>query len=203
MKSATVLLMGTLFGLASSVYAEPIPPGTQVTVRSDITVDVRAADGRIFPGHVAGDVVAPDGRLVIPRGAPAELIVRRIGHNEFAIDLESVTVEGRRYAIDSSDADRIHAKGNGARTGEYAGGGAVVGTILGAILGGGKGAAIGAAAGGAAGATAAVTTRGERVYVPAESILTFRIERPLDIHPDAGYDRDGNHYHRDEGDEPR
>ncbi len=197
MKVSILALMGVAFGLVNSAPAEPIPPGTRVEVRSDATVDVRDADGRIYPGHTVNDVMAPDGRVVIPRGSPAELIVRRFGPHDFAIDMESVTVDGRRYSIDTSDAEHIHHAHEGARTGAFAGGGAIVGTLLGAIAGGGKGAAIGALAGGAAGAGAAVATRGERVYIPAESVLTFRIEQPLDIYPDPGYDRDGNHYHRD------
>ncbi|HTA46006.1 MAG TPA: hypothetical protein VK789_26360 [Bryobacteraceae bacterium] len=197
MKSTIFILLGTTFGFAHAIFADPIPPGTQIDVRSDTTIDARDSDGRIYPGFVMHDVADRDGRIVIRRGAPAELIVRRFGPRDFAIDLESVTVDGRRYSIDASDAERIHREGEGRRTGEYAGGGAIVGSIIGAIAGGGKGAAIGALAGGAAGASTAVITRGERVYIPAESVLSFRIERPLDIYPDAGYDRDGNHYHRD------
>ena len=158
---------------------------------------MRDADGRIYPGFVAHDVADRDGRVIIPRGAPAELIVRRIGPREIAIDLESVTINGQRFSIDTSDAENVHREGDNRRTGESAAGGAVVGSILGAIIGGGKGAAIGAVEGGAAGATAAVVTRGDRVYIPAESSMTFRLERPLNIYPDTGYDRDGNHYHRD------
>lgn len=197
MKSSTLLLIGTLFGLTQVLAADPIPPGARVEVRSDVTIDVHHPDGRIFPGHVVNDVIAPDGRVMIPRGSPAELIVRRFGPTDFAIDLESVTVDGRRYSIDTSDAEHIRRHDEGARTGAYAGGGAVVGSILGAIAGGGKGAAIGALAGGAAGASAAIATRGDRIFIPAESVLTFRTEQPLDIYPDGGYDRDGYHYHRD------
>lgn len=197
MRRIVPALIPVLFALAHNVTAEPIPPGTPVDVRSDTTIDVRDADGRIYPGYVAHDVAAPDGRIVIPRGSQAELIVRRFGPHDFAIDLESITVDGRRYAVASSDAEHIHERHEGARTGAFAGGGAIVGTLLGAIAGGGKGAAIGALAGGAAGATTAVVTRGEHVHIPAESILSFRIEQPLDIYPDAGYERDGYHYHRD------
>lgn len=196
MKS-TIFIMGTIFAFAHPIFADPIPPGTQIDVRSDTTIDARDSDGRIFPGYIMHDVADRDGRIMIPRGSQAELIVRRFGPHDFAVDLESVTVNGRRYSIDTSDAERIHRHGEGRRTGEYAGGGAIVGSIIGAIAGGGKGAAIGALAGGAAGAGAAVATRGERVYIPAESVLKFRIERPLDIYPDGGYDRDGHHYHRD------
>lgn len=197
MKSTILVLIGIMFGWAHTAAAEPIPPGTQVAVRNDITIDARYADGRVFPGFVAHDVAAPDGRIVIPRGSPAELIVRRLGPHDFAIDLASVTVGGQRYSVDTSNAERIHREGEGARTGAYAGGGAIVGSILGAIAGGGRGAAIGALAGGAAGAGAAIATRGERVYIPAESVLTFRIEQPLFIRPDTGYERRGYHYHRD------
>jgi len=197
MKSTALLIAGTLFGLAQVAAASPIPPGTRVDVRTDVTIDVRDADGRVYPGFVAHDVADRDGRVIIPRGAQAELIVRRFGPRDFAIDLESVTVNGQRFSIDTSDAGRVRRDGDNRWTGEFAGGGAVVGSILGAIAGGGKGAAIGAVAGGAAGASAAAMTRGERVYIPAESIMTFRLERPLDIYPDNGYDRDGNHYHRD------
>ena len=77
------------------------------------------------------------------------------------------------------------------------GGGAVLGTVLGAIAGGGRGAAIGAASGAAAGAGTQVLTRGRRVDVPAESILSFRLDRQLVINDhDAGEDRNGQHYHR-------
>jgi hypothetical protein len=70
---------------------------------------------------------------------------------------------------------------------------------VGAIAGGGKGAAIGAAAGAVAGAGTQVATRGSAVWVPAESILTFRLNQPLRVvnGPDNGYMRDGRHYHND------
>ena len=51
--------------------------------------------------------------------------------------------------------------------------------MLGAIAGGGKGAAIGALAGGAAGAGAQVLTRGPALEIPPETILRFRLDRPV------------------------
>ena len=59
------------------------------------------------------------------------------------------------------------------------GGGALLGTLVGAIAGGSKGAAVGAAVGAAGGATAQVLTRGKEVRVPAETILSFRLNQPL------------------------
>jgi hypothetical protein len=71
--------------------------------------------------------------------------------------------------------------GKNRRTEEMVGGGAVLGTLLGAIAGGGKGAAIGAVAGGAVGGTAQVLTKGKQIKVPAETILSFQLDRPLHL----------------------
>jgi outer membrane lipoprotein SlyB len=61
------------------------------------------------------------------------------------------------------------------------GGGAALGTLLGAIAGGGKGAAIGAVAGAAAGTGVQVLTKGEEIRVPAETVLNFRLDEPLQL----------------------
>jgi outer membrane lipoprotein SlyB len=110
-----------------------------------------------------------------------------------------LTVNGERYAVQVG-ADRVESResvGANRRTGEFVGGGAVLGTIIGAIAGGGKGAAIGAAAGAAGGAGAEIATSGRIVRIPAESVLTFRLERPLEMGvPDSGSDRNGVHYHQ-------
>ena len=61
------------------------------------------------------------------------------------------------------------------------GGGAALGTLIGAVAGGGKGAAIGAAVGAAGGAATQVLTRGKEVQIPAETVLTFRLDQPWAI----------------------
>ena len=157
--------------------------------------------GRIYPAVVDRDVFASDGRLAIPRGSSAELIVRQVGPHEFALDLDSIIVGGRRYVVDApGEAYNTHERpgvGRNERTAKYLGGGAIIGSIIGAIAGGGKGAAIGAAAGAATGAGAQVSTRGREIHVPVESLLTFRLERSLYLSdlPDSGYMREGHHYH--------
>ena len=117
---------------------------------------------------------------------------------DLILDLDSVTVNGRRYGVRAA-AERIETSRAGVDSGkaaQYIGGGALLGTIIGAVAGGGKGAAIGAAAGAAAGAGAVYATRGRRIMVPDEAVVTFRLERPLDVDvPDDGYTRDGRHYH--------
>jgi outer membrane lipoprotein SlyB len=62
------------------------------------------------------------------------------------------------------------------------GGGAAIGTLIGAIVGGGKGAAIGAAVGAGAGVGTEVLTKGHQVRVPAETVLSFRLDQDLRLH---------------------
>jgi hypothetical protein len=116
------------------------------------------------------------------------------------LDLESVGIEGMRYGVESTEtAIGTAGEGFGAnkRTGEFLGGGAILGAIIGALAGGGKGAAIGAVGGAAAGAGAQIITRGQRIEVPAESLLTFSLTEPLRAGVyDRGYMRNGQHYHQ-------
>jgi DUF3011 family protein len=187
-------------GNASQSYTR-IEPGTQIAVRTIDTINTRQRDYRVFAGTVDQDVLGNDGRVAIPRGSGVEMIVRDVpGTTELTLDIESVTINGQRYAVSTEDqsvqAQRRSGVGANRRTGEYVGGGAVLGGIIGAIAGGGQGAAIGAAAGAAAGAGAQVLTRGSEIRVPSESVLTFRIDQPLNIGiPDRGVMRDGYHYH--------
>lgn len=184
---------------------DSVPVGAEIRIRTLDRIDARdRSDRRVYNGVVESDVIAPDGRVVVPRGANAELVVQDLGPREMAVDLESVTVNGRRYMVAAEDYTRARRSGVGenGRTAKYVGGGALFGTVLGAIAGGGKGAAIGALAGGAAGAGAQTLTRGADIHIPSETLLTFRLDRPLTVGTgaysrDNGYDRDGYHYHDD------
>lgn len=173
---------------------EVVRPGSVITVRTDERVYASRVDGRVYRGTVNDDVVDRDGLVAIPRGARVELLVRQVSRNEMVLDLESVDLAGRRYGV-RADAEEVRGEHSGPNAAKAVGGGAILGTIVGAIAGGGKGAAIGAVAG--AGVGAAFATRGRSVNIPAEYLLSFRLERPLVITPpDHGYDREGRHYHR-------
>jgi outer membrane lipoprotein SlyB len=102
------------------------------------------------------------------------------------LDVQSITVDGRRYLVSTTDLTRESETGIGknTRTAEAIGGGAALGTIIGAIAGGGKGAAIGVLIGAAGGAGAQVLTRGRDVQVPAETILKFRLDKPVTLQPE-------------------
>lgn len=200
-----VLVSVSLAAVATSAYAQVIPRGTQVEIRTEERINAReAGSGRIYAGEIARDVFDSDGDIVIRRGARAELIVRRIARNEVAVDLDGINVDGRHYSVPASDITESRGAGVGAneRTGKFVGGGALFGTILGAIAGGGKGAAIGALAGGAAGASVQTLTRGKTINIPPESILTFRLDHEMTIYDDRGYDRGSKHYHRDRDRKP-
>jgi hypothetical protein len=83
--------------------------------------------------------------------------------------------------ISTADLRQSGKEGFGAskRTAEYTGGGAALGAIIGAIAGDGKGAAIGAGAGG--GALTQMLTKGGSIRVPAESVLSFKLDKPVQI----------------------
>ena len=168
-----------------------IPAGTTLAVRTDQLIDSRSASpGQTYSGVVARAVVDSDGKVAIPRGASATLVIRDArtqgkveGQSELAIDVAAVRVEGRQYRLETNDFVERGKQGVGRnrRTAEFAGGGGVLGTILGAVAGGGKGAAIGALSGAAAGTAAQSVTRGKGVRIPAESVLNFELEAPIRI----------------------
>ncbi len=196
-----VISLGLQFS-AIAAEVDTLPAGTEVVVRTNEPIELRSWDrGRVYSGELARDLVATDGDLAFPRGTRVELVVRELGDRDMVIDLESIMTDRRRFVVETSgqvyDTREREGVGGNRRTAKYVGGGAIIGSIIGAIAGGGKGAAIGAAAGAASGAGAQVITRGRELHIPAESLLTFRLDRPLRYveGPDNGYMRNGHHYH--------
>jgi hypothetical protein len=167
-----------------SGVAGTIEAGTTIEVRTSEKIEAKSSDdGETFDAVVDKDVPNRRGSVAIPKGSPVELVVRNISKDEAALDIDSIVVNGQRYSIDVDEnvytSEKKDGIGANERTGKYVGGGAVIGAIIGGIAGGGKGAAIGAGAGAAAGAGAQVLTRGKSIEVPAESLLTFRLSKPL------------------------
>jgi len=136
-----------------------------IAVRPNESIDVERKDNRVYYGVVDQDVRGNNGQLAIPRGSNVELIVRVERDNDLILDLESVTVNGQRYAIETQ-ANRVESNRDNS----------LVGAIVGAVSGG--------------------EVRGRSVRIPRNTLLTFRIERPLNIGvADRGIDREGRHYH--------
>ncbi len=160
-----------------------IPASAEILVRTIDPIDVRRPDPRQhFLASIDRDVLDSNGNVAIPRGSLAHLIARDVGNGEIAIDLRSVNVNGKRYILNSENITDVKTRdglGANKRTAKFVGGTALLGTVLGAIAGGGRGAAIGALAGGAAGAGTQVLTRGPKLNVPSETVLSFRLDHPV------------------------
>lgn len=172
---------------------ELLRSGTQLEILTNATIDSKTASpNQLFAAQVNQDVVDSSGELIVPKGSPAQLIIRSAsgggmtGTSDLMLDVQSITVHGRRYLVRTSSLRQKGRGGLGAnkRTAEMVGGGAVIGSIIGAIAGGGKGAAIGAAVGAAGGAGAQVLTKGKEVLIPAETALTFSLDQDVTLAPE-------------------
>lgn len=168
-----------------------IPAGSQLQIRTNENIQAnKDAVGRQFSAEIANDILDQNGQMLVPKGSPAVLTVANVGSgtagvqsNEVALALQSIAVNGRTINIQANDVKQSNDRGIGAnkRTAIMTGGGALLGTLVGAMAGGGKGAAIGAMIGAGGGAAAQVLTRGDEVKVPAESVLTFKLDQPLSL----------------------
>jgi hypothetical protein len=160
-----------------------VPEGMDLRIRLDegISSETARLEDRVEASLAQS--VRIDGRVAIPAGARVVGVVRGVerAHRPSKggrLDL----VFDRIYLNDGSQLDmRAHVvslEGDLDEKGEHAGIGAVIGGVLGAIVGGKKGAVIGAIVGG----TGSVVARsGDDLDLPAGTVLTLRLDRPLDV----------------------
>ncbi len=169
---------------------EVLPSGTEFVVRTNEEIDSKTASGnQTFAAQMDQDVMDASNNIVVPKGSDAVLVIRSVSTGgavtgpSMTLDIQSITVAGRRYLVSTADLQKKSNTGLGAnkRTAEMVGGGAALGALVGAIVGHGKGAAIGAAAGGAGGAGVEVLVKGKEVRVPAETVLKFRLDQPVTL----------------------
>lgn len=164
-----------------------IDAGTMLTVTIDQSINSKTNSvGDHFDASIASPVKV-DGKEVIPVGAKcsgtitqAKSAGRLKGGAELEVGLDSITMKGKSYEIQTTSVDEA-GKGRGKRTAVGAGGGAAAGAIIGAIAGGGKGAAIGAGAGAGAGTAGAAFTGDRDLTIPAETRLSFKLTQPLEV----------------------
>jgi hypothetical protein len=161
--------------------------GTNLVIRMVDAVDSeKATVGQTFaatmdqPVMVNGDSVIPRGADVVVKLVDSKESGKLTGRAELALSLMSVKVNGRMVDINTQTVTR-QSDSRGSKTAKAVGVGAVVGTIIGAAAGGGKGAAVGAGAGAGAGAGVELATKGERVKVPSEAVLTFVLDSAVNI----------------------
>ena len=173
------------YGLPPSVT---IRPGTFVTVRmeSELSSD-HNQEGDVFTASLAqpivvdGVVVAQRGQVVMGRVAEAVKAGRAAGTSRLALQLTGLTLaDGLQASIQSQMVNRNGQTSIGNDVGAVATTTAV-GAAIGAAADWGRGAAIGAGAGAAAGIIGVLLTRGHATVVYPETVLTFRIDSPVNV----------------------
>ena len=181
-------LIALCFSFATLAQAATsVPAGTAITVTIDQSISSKNAHaGQGVVGTVAHDV-AVDGKVVIPKGAHAKLVVSSVQASgrlstpaKLYLRLKSVEVRGKTYTIATSSSGKTMG-GKGKRDAGFIGGGAGAGALIGGLAGGGKGAAIGAVAGAGAGTAGAAATGKKEVEFPAETRLSFTTRADVTI----------------------
>ena len=164
-----------------------IPADTNVTIRMIDSVNSDTSRlGETFRASLDEPIVV-NGQEIVPRGADVltKLVTNQQsgkiqGTTLLTLALSTITINGRPVDVTSTDV-KTESSSRGARSGKVIGGTAALGAIVGAIAGGGKGAAIGAGSGAAIGTGAEVLTGGQKVKIPSETRLTFRLQNPVQL----------------------
>lgn len=166
-----------------------VADGTVLTVRLNESLNSDLNEkGDTFIASLASPILVND-RVVVPEGAGIKGTVVEIegggrysGRPAIVIDLTRLGFNGNSYDLQT---DQYSKKGSSrsVRSAATIGGGAGLGAILGGILGGGRGAAIGAMIGAGVGTGVEGAGKGAVVQLPAESVLSFRLQAPLTVTP--------------------
>jgi len=164
-----------------------LPEGTSIRVRLDEDLGSNTSNaGDTFQATVADDVLAR-GQTIIAKGARADGTVvdakplgKFKGGALLSVRLDRVHTRWGTYPVETSSIERAE-KGKGKRSATMIGGGAGLGALIGGLAGGGKGAAIGALAGGGAGTAGSAFTGNKKIELPAETLLTFKLEHPVRV----------------------
>jgi len=162
-----------------------IPSGTSVFIRMIDSVDSQT-NHVSDPFHaslesplvVGNTVVAQKGADVYGMLARAKDAGRISGAPQLTLELTGIRINGNVVPVDSTTYD-VAGKSRGAQSAERIGGGAIAGAVIGGIIGGGKGAAIGATIGAGGGTAVQLSTHGDRVRIPSETLLEFRTENDV------------------------
>jgi hypothetical protein len=176
-------------------YNAPAPGPLGITIPVDSPVTVRMIEsvnsdsarlGQTFRASL-DDPIYVNGQVVVPRGA--DVLTRLVedqqsgkieGRTVLKLALQTITINGTPVPVTSSDVQQ-ESSSRGARSAKVIGGTAALGALIGGLAGGGKGAAIGAGSGAAVGTGAEVLTSGQKVKIPSETRLTFRLQNPVQL----------------------
>lgn len=168
-----------------------VPSGTALTVRLTETVSSDLSQkGDTFLASLASPITIGD-KVVIPAEAGIQGKVVEVqnagpysGKSALVVEVTRLAYNGRTYDLHSDEYSKQGPSRSG-RAVATIGGGAGVGALIGGILGGGRGAAIGAMIGAGAGTGIQGRAKAAQVQLPAESMLSFRLEAPITVVPSS------------------
>jgi len=172
---------------AAAKYREmTLAEGTRLDVRLSDTVSSETSRVEepvtatvVDPVFLRDIEVVPAGSEVIGEVASAVPAGKVKGRASLAVRFRTLKIGSESYDI----ASRVSEIAPATKTqdAEKIGIPAAGGAVIGGIIGGKKGAAIGAAVGGGAGAAAVLTTPGKEVVLAKGSVLSIRLEGPVDV----------------------
>jgi hypothetical protein len=177
---------------AAEPAAPPEPKVVKLTAPSGATVSVTVTQqlsaknnnvGDGFSGELASPVTTASGATVFPRGAHVVgTVVAAKGRGKFKgegnLAIQVTEISGHPV---TTSAYLKTEKGKGKRTAGMVGGGAGGGALIGGLAGGGKGALIGGLIGAGAGTAGAALTGNKDIVIPAESVVSFKLEAPVTV----------------------
>jgi hypothetical protein len=167
--------------------APVVPEGTVLRIRINQRISVKTSHaGDAFDGTIVSPVVV-DGAEVIPAGSIARghvVEAHKRGHFKgrsiLELTLTGLDVNGRHYRLDTGTVVRTK-KGKGKRTAAFIGGGTGVGMLIGGVATGGVGLLIGGLSGAGAGTLGAAFTGNKDIDIPAETVMSFRLDQPIQL----------------------
>jgi hypothetical protein len=189
------IIFGTQAGSAASSVPTPTPaPADPYTVPHGTVLVVRMIDsvdsdvnkpGETFRATLEEPIVVAE-NILAPKDTPVTVQLVHVkqsgqlrGEAEIALQLRSLTLNGRTYSL-ASEFAQVASEGKGGESAKVIGTTAGIGALIGVIVGGKKGAAVGAAAGAGAGVVIQ-SVRGKQVRVPSEAVLTFSLEESVTL----------------------
>ena len=177
---------------APTSAASTLPVGTRFRAQLRDTISsLRNSEGQTVTALVSGDVLAPDGRSVLPSGSTVHVYIVRLrpartrsaSDGELQLRVDSITVPGHSYPVHADVGPVPHElRGRGVTAGEVekVGVGAAAGAVVGGVVTGKKkGAVIGGVIGAAGGTVVAAQTASRDVVVTPGTLLTLVLQEPV------------------------
>ena len=158
-----------------------LPNGTEIKVRLEEPLSSKTSRVEERVVATVAETVTRNGRTAIPAGTEVRGTVSSVQAAQrpskggrLEVEFDQMTMDGQRVGM---DARVVKVEESGIDK-KKAGLGAVIGGVLGAVLDGKSGAVIGAIVGGGG---AVVASSGDDVELPAGTVLTVQLERPMTL----------------------